>query len=238
MQQLDDGLNKLDDGILQVDEALRELDSNSGTLTKGSAEVKKALHTIKEALDQVKVSADQIEALVTASNQINEGIIALQKGAQQLQAISYAGYTGALQQAGIDVGGLAKANTTQMMQLQATISNLESTKQTLSAIVSELKQQTTVPPQTDSTVPEGQQPENGQTTDGTSTEQTNGDAQGNNGGVETDTSIEGSTEGRDTKTVILKAINPMATLPKKETPMQVTAKAIKSSKVLPIMRTR
>lgn len=200
VQQLDDGLNKLDDGILQVDEALRELDSNSGTLTKGSAEVKKALHTIKAALDQVNVSADQIEALVTASNQINEGIIALQKGAQQLQAISYAGYSGALQQAGIDVGGLAKANTTQMMQLQATISNLESTKQTLSAIVSELKQQTTVPPQTDSTVPEGQQTENGQTTDnGTSTEDTNGDAQGNNGGVETDTSIEGSTEGENTE---------------------------------------
>ena len=65
----------------------------------------------RQALDQVNVSADQIEALVTASNQINEGIIALQKGAQQLQAISYAGYSGALQQAGIDVSGLAQANT-------------------------------------------------------------------------------------------------------------------------------
>lgn len=200
VQQLDDGLNKLDDGILQVDEALRELDSNSDTLTKGSAEVKKALHTIKAALDQVNVSADQIEALVTASNQINEGIIALQKGAQQLQAISYAGYSGALQQAGIDVSGLAQANTAQMMQLKTLIANLESTKQTLSGILAELKQQPTVPPQTDSSVPEGQQTENGQTTgDGSSTEDTNGDVQENNSGTETDTSVEGSAEGENTE---------------------------------------
>lgn len=198
VQQLDDGINKLDDGILQVDEALRELDSNSGTLTKGSAEVKKALHTIKAALEQVKASADDIEALVTASNQINEGIIALQEGAQQLQAISYAGYTGALQQAGINVSELASANTTQLVQLKSLIANLESTKQTLSAIVAGLKQQPTVPPQTDSTVPEGQQPENGQTTgDGSSTEDTNGDAQENNGGSETDTGIDGSIEGEN-----------------------------------------
>ena len=194
IQQLDDGLNKPDDGILQVDEALQELDSNSGTLTKGSAEVRKALHTINDALGNVKLFAGDIESLVSNPDKINRGITDLQTGLQQLESMSgYAeckSFMGEMEENSVDIVELKERNNTQLNELNATISNLESILQTLKA----LQQQTNFPPQTDSSLTEGQQPQNGQTAgDGTSLEE-NSDAQNNNGNTEVAPGEEGNTE--------------------------------------------
>lgn len=124
--ELQSGAATLNGGITQIQQALTVLDAQSGTLTGGSAKVKQALLQIQSGLRGANASADALTELVTGSGQIKQGMEALTKSAEQLQAgVSYEAYAQVMKQNGVDLAQLQAGNSAAIAGIDNMIAMLD-----------------------------------------------------------------------------------------------------------------
>ena len=123
---LDDGVAALNDGIVQMNTALNTLNERSATLNNGSTQMLQALRTIQSELSGVSVTTEQLKQLTDSSTAIKQGISDLYQGAVSLQnTLSYGNYTAAMNQRGLDIGGLQAGNTQALANLSAQVEQLQ-----------------------------------------------------------------------------------------------------------------
>ena len=114
---------------------LDTLNSQSSTLTKGSEQIKNTLETIQTNLSAVSISAEQLQELISASGKIKDGINSLSDGIVTLQNnLGYTQYKVAMSQNGLDIDSL-KGNNQQAITNCS--NQIESLKQTIAALESQ-----------------------------------------------------------------------------------------------------
>lgn len=127
-ESLDSGVIKLSNGIINLQNGLDELNSQSDNLTSGSSQVKSALLNIQSSLSAVSADTENLRKLTAASGEIQNGITSLKNGAKELKDnLSYAQYKAAMSANGLDIDALSAGNSQAINDLNAQISELNTT---------------------------------------------------------------------------------------------------------------
>ena len=135
VSSLDSGITTLQNGMKSMQTGLDTLNSQSSTLTKGSEQIKNTLETIQTNLSAVSISAEQLQELISASGKIKDGINSLSDGIVTLQNnLGYTQYKVAMSQNGLDIDSL-KGNNQQAITNCS--NQIESLKQTIAALESQ-----------------------------------------------------------------------------------------------------
>lgn len=135
VSSLDSGITTLQNGMKSMQTGLDTLNSQSSTLTKGSEQIKNTLETIQTNLSAVSISAEQLQELISASGKIKDGINSLSDSIVTLQNnLGYTQYKVAMSQNGLDIDSL-KGNNQQAITNCS--NQIESLKQTIAALESQ-----------------------------------------------------------------------------------------------------